>query len=100
LAMPDTMTAQDLAEYCGVYYSSELDITYQLLYEGGQLLVKPGYAPPEPMRPAARNHFICKQTDIHFEWGGKGQPDKFWLSAGRLRELEFIRVAQETITSK
>lgn len=100
LPEPGRLAAQDLAEYCGAYYSSELDITYQILLEGEQILIKPGYAQPVSLRPASTDLFICGQLDIRFEWAGQGQPDKFWLSTGRLRELEFIRVAQESITSK
>ena len=91
LAMPDTMTAQDLAEYCGVYYSSELDITFQIFLEGEQILIKPGYAQPVSLRPASTDLFVYKLIELRFDHNQAGQLDRFWLGADRSRELEFIR---------
>ena len=80
-----------MAEYCGAYYSDELDITYQLMLEGTQLVVKPGYAKTQPLRTASTDIFMGEQIDLRFERNHQAQPDRFYLGAGRQRNLEFVK---------
>jgi CubicO group peptidase (beta-lactamase class C family) len=91
LPKPENLTEEALAAYCGDYYSSELDITYQIRLADGQLWVKPGYAQAECLRQGATDQFTGQQIDLRFERNIAGQPERFYLGAGRQRELEFIR---------
>ncbi len=80
----------DLAQFAGRYYSEELDTSYRISVKGEGLAVKIGQHEEIELTAAVPDLFI---GDLGFEFSrdGSGRADGFSLSAGRVRNLKFIR---------
>jgi len=91
--------AADLSRYAGDYRSAELDITYTLAVDGGELVVDSIWsAQPTRLRPVAPDRFESQGWalgSVVFE-PGKAKPGHFLVHSGRVRHIRFDRVAQES----
>ncbi len=90
-ALPE-LAVQELAEYAGRYYSDELRMTSVLNVNGDRLIVSNGYAQPSLLNHVTSDLFIRDQIDLRFERDTQGNIVKYWLGAGRLRNIEFRRM--------
>ena len=81
-------TSTDLAALAGEYYGEEVDATYRIAVEGGQLVA---YAPRQERRvlvPSGPDTFRAGQITLHFE---RGATPSFTIAAGRVRNIRFVR---------
>ncbi len=80
----------DLAEYCGRYYSDELDITYSLEIENEMVVLKIGNIKRMVLTMKEKDHFISIEAGYHFKFDRKGKKiSGFVLDAGRVTNLKF-----------
>lgn len=89
---PPQLTAAQLAEYAGNYYSEELDHTYKLEVTDGKLIYD-GRANPsrQPLEPTVRDAFILGGTQFEFSRDSQGKVTGFALHAGRIRNVTFVK---------
>lgn len=93
LPPPAALSAEDLTGYAGTYFSVELGISGVISLTGDRLSYQAGYAQAVPLKQVSVDLFISEGLDIHFEQDQRGKVQKFRLGAGRLCNLEFVRVA-------
>lgn len=89
LAVPPTVA--QLAEYAGRFWSDELQTTYTLEVSGGSLRIRARNAPEDPLQAAAPDRFFVGHLELSFARGPRGRVAGFRLSAGRIRDLRFVR---------
>jgi hypothetical protein len=57
-----------------------------------RLIVIDGYAQSSSLNQVTSDLFIRDQIDLRFERDTQGNVVKYWLGAGRLRNIEFRRM--------
>ena len=79
----------ETAGHVGDYYSQALGMTYYLTAEGEQLFVQRGYAPHQLLKRVTSGVYLNDWLVYEFA------PDqsRFDLLAGRVKQLEFVRLA-------
>jgi len=87
-----TSAPKDLSPFVGDYYSPELDATWQLRLQDGQLTlqVKHSNNPPITLRPVTENTFTLESGVLRFETRS-GVPNSASLTVDRIRNIEFLR---------
>jgi hypothetical protein len=88
-----TLTAEQLSEYTGVYYSEELDATYRIVIEDGMLLIKARSAPRVGLVCQTRDEFRRLGLTFSFVRNDQRQITGFALSGGRVKGIQFVRKA-------
>jgi CubicO group peptidase (beta-lactamase class C family) len=83
-------TAADLASFAGTYASRELDTTWRLAVDKGQLFVRHRGLPDEALKPTVKDQFHFEGMVLTFRRSG-GKAAAFTLDAGRVRGVEFVR---------
>jgi len=85
--------AKDVAQFAGDYYSAELDATWELRMEAGQLKarVKHGNGPVTTLSPIDEDLFLLEGGSLQFE-KRPGQHTGALLSVDRIRNVEFVKV--------
>ena len=89
LAIPPT--APPLAEYAGRFWSAELRTTYALEVADGALRIRARNAPPSPLQAVAPDRFVAGGLELTFVRSARGRIHGFRLSAGRIRDIGFVR---------
>jgi hypothetical protein len=92
--MPDyQLSARELAEYVGRYYSPELDTTYRLEVRDDELVVSFQRHPDVVLVPWGTDHFVRQRTPAtEFKFMREaGEIVGFRLSGGRIRNVWFRR---------
>lgn len=84
------LTPSQLKEYAGEYYSAELLTTYRVMVEEDRLTVRHRYDPQE-LKAMAPDKFVAGSMNIEFFKDKRGKVAGFSLSAGRVRNIQFIR---------
>jgi CubicO group peptidase (beta-lactamase class C family) len=83
----------DLKEYCGSYYSDELDITYTLETENEILVSKIGNRMRMTLTIQNKDQFVDKGTGALFKFDRKGKKIAgFNLEEGNITNLKFTRI--------
>ncbi len=82
---------EDLAAYAGTYHSDEIDMTYTVYVEGGNLKVHFRPATRFELSPAYADAFEADGDVIRFTRDTTGAIDGFLVYAGRVRHLRFVR---------
>ena len=87
-----TSAPKDLSPFVGDYYSPELDATWQLRLQDGQLTVQVRHSnnPPIALRPVTENTFTLESGVLRFETRS-GVPNSASLTVDRIRNIEFLR---------
>jgi hypothetical protein len=87
-----TSAPKDLSAFVGDYYSAELDATWQLRIQEGQLTahVKHNDSPEMTLRPITEDTFALEGGSFHFEHQA-GRPARAFLTVERIRNIEFVR---------
>lgn len=80
-----------LTDYLGEYYSGELNISYTILLDEGQLFMKRGYSPKEALQPVKRDFFTGHSLGLQFKRDERNQVFAFTLRTGRIRDISFIK---------
>ena len=89
---PITLTAEQLAEYVGSFYSEELDTTYNLVVENGGLFAIDRNETKRPLTPRTRELFTLIQgAQFEFTRDAAGKVTGFGVNAGRIRGVRFVR---------
>jgi CubicO group peptidase (beta-lactamase class C family) len=88
-----TPTPRDLADFAGTYRSDEAEATYRMVVEEGGLVLQDRYGSGVPLRPAYRDAFTAMGTTYLFRRDGRRRVTGLSLSAGRVWDLRFVKVA-------
>jgi len=88
-----TPGAADLAAFAGTYASRELDTTWRLVVEKGQLFIRHRGISTQALTPTVRDAFTLEGMNLIFRRGGGGKASGFTLDAGRVRGVVFARAA-------
>ncbi|MFN0110727.1 MAG: serine hydrolase [Blastocatellia bacterium] len=89
---PITLTAEQLTEYAGTYFSEELDTTYKLVIENGRLFSIDRNDAKRPLVPRTRELFTLMQgAQFEFTRDATGQVTGFGVNAGRIRGVRFVK---------
>jgi CubicO group peptidase (beta-lactamase class C family) len=86
-----TLTAEQLSEYAGAYYSEELDATFRFVIEDGMLLIKARNAPRVGLVSHAKDEFRRFGQSFSFARNDQKQITGFALSGGRAIGIQFVR---------
>jgi CubicO group peptidase (beta-lactamase class C family) len=83
---------KDLAQFTGDFYSVELDATWQLRVQDGQLTahVKHSDSPDITLRPINETTFTLEGGSLRFANEGGG-PKRAFLTVDRIRNIEFVK---------
>ena len=88
---PLPLNSQQKQEFTGSYYSGELDITYEVTIEQGDLVLRVGNDLDGQLRVSATDQMRRGGVTLRFERGGDGQITGFLLDAGRVKNLQFVK---------
>lgn len=88
---PFAPRAEELEAFTGTYYSEEIDTTYTMSVEGGNLKVRFRPAQRFELTPAYQDAFESEGYVIRFTRDGLGAVTGFQAYAGRVRHLRFSR---------
>jgi hypothetical protein len=96
---PLSVTADQLAEFAGTYFSPELDATYRFAVVNGILEVRIEQEPPLKLLPVASDRFEISfqpdgwqepsRVDLEFNRDATGAVTGFGLSLETTRDIEF-----------
>jgi CubicO group peptidase (beta-lactamase class C family) len=94
---PHVAAAADLARYEGTYYSSELQATYRLAADHGQLMLTIGWLDPVVLEPIAPDEFrSASGLAVVFRRDSTGASGGFDLFAWGIKDVAFSRTAPST----
>ncbi|MCI0525712.1 MAG: beta-lactamase family protein [Acidobacteria bacterium] len=93
---PLTLTAEQLTEYAGVYYSEELDATYRIVIENGVMLIKARNAPRVSPVAQSKDEFRRLGLTFSFTRDDRGKITGFALSGGRAKGVRFVRKSDKS----
>jgi CubicO group peptidase (beta-lactamase class C family) len=88
-----TLTAEQLTEYTGAYYSEELDATYRIVIEEGSLFIKARNSPRVGLVSHTKDEFRRLGATFSFTRNDQRQITGFALSGGRAKGIQFVRKA-------
>lgn len=94
-APPATPTEARLREYAGRYRSPELDMTYEIVVDGGSLVARHWRTGPSVLAPAGEDTFSGNPRlfpELRFRRDAGGRVVAFTVTGGRVRDLIFERV--------
>lgn len=90
--VPPQLSAVQLADFAGSYYSEELDHTYNLDVEDGKLFYGGEVnTPRQPLEPTIRDAFGLGVMQFEFTRDANGKVNGFVLHAGRIRNVAFVK---------
>ncbi len=87
------LTAEELKEYEGSYFSSELNITYHFNVKEDQLTVTPETPFMKILKPTLPDNFSAGMPSIKFNRSENGKITGFKINAGRVKGILFEKVA-------
>ena len=90
---PPALTAEQLSEYAGDYYSEELDVTYRIVVEVGKLLIKVRNAPRGSLSSQSKDEFGLLGATFSSVRNDQRHITDFVLSGGRAKGIQFVRKA-------
>lgn len=96
---PFTPTADQLAEFAGVYRSDEMDVVYRMTVGEGVLRLERMKARPAPLEPLIADTFAAQLGTIRFTRGAAGVVTGFQLDAGRVRQVKFWKDSGAAVRS-
>jgi len=88
-----TLTAEQLIEYAGAFYSEELDATYRIVLDEGKLFIKARNAPRAILSANTRDEFRRMGSTLKFVRNDQRQITGFVLNGGRSTGIQFVRKA-------
>jgi hypothetical protein len=89
----DKIIPVDLKEYCGNYYSEELDFTYTFAVENEMLVLRIGYSKKITLTQLNNDLFGAEEMGRLFKFDKNGKKIVgFTMDAGRVKNLKFTRV--------
>ena len=104
---PATLTAEMLTDYAGKYYGPELDVIYTVSAQAGKLVLHQRKYGDAVMMPTIADGFKCALSDgmgfassfdlLFQRDAGGGRVRGFTISAGRIRNLRFVRMESDPV---
>ena len=92
---PPPLTAAQLAEYEGTYYSEELDTRYTVIVKDNRAVVRRRKFEDTPLSPKAADEFEARAAGtIKFIRDSQKRVSGFEINAGRVRHLQFSKVSR------
>jgi hypothetical protein len=88
---PVSLTIDQLGEFGGNYYSSDLQTLYQLFLHDGKLFLRRKNNPDAEVVPVLKDLFRVEGKNLAFSRNSQKQITGFVLSSGRIRNLRFVR---------
>jgi CubicO group peptidase (beta-lactamase class C family) len=88
---PLPSSVEQLAEYAGLYYSEELEVTYEIKLANGDLGLEVGNDLDGRLRLSASDEMRRGGVTLRFHRDSKGRVAGFLLDAGRVRNLIFAK---------
>jgi CubicO group peptidase (beta-lactamase class C family) len=92
-ALPPTLTAEQLTEYTGIYFSDELDATYRVVIEDGKLFIKARNAQRSSLVPLKKDEFRQFGSTFNFTRNAQGRLSGLVLNGGRSKGIQFVKQA-------
>ncbi|MBL7698541.1 MAG: serine hydrolase [Chitinophagaceae bacterium] len=92
---PASLNERDLDAYTGTYYSDELDATYYIVKENGQLLLRHRKHPDGTLRPITASQFSSSNwwmDNLLFNTDTGGKITGFEVNAQRVLHLKFKKI--------
>jgi len=89
---PPSLTAEELAEYEGSYYSEEVGTTYSIVVEDSNLVAKHRRHEDIPLSASDVDQFVGERwffTNVQFIRDGENTVKGLKLSGGRVKNLRF-----------
>ena len=86
-----SLSAGQLKEFVGNYFSDELQATLRLWAEEGKLRGKVGSRPAVTLTPTGDNRFRYQFVQFEFERDSNNRVSGFTIQAGRVRNIRFER---------
>ena len=84
-------TSDELAAYAGTYYSAELDVSYALTVDDGQLALSLRNTPSRRLRKFDNGEVRAGTWRLRFEGVAAGEASGFTINAGRVTNIRFER---------
>jgi CubicO group peptidase (beta-lactamase class C family) len=95
VAAPAAATAVDPASLTGEYYSPEIDATFTVTVENGQLMLRRDRdKEAASLQPMADGRFRFRAMSVRFEEGSEGHSAALLVDAGRVRGIRLARVTR------
>jgi CubicO group peptidase (beta-lactamase class C family) len=95
LAEPITLTAEQLAEFIGSFYSEELETTYNMVVENGRLVTIDRNGTKRPLIARPTDLFTLVQgVQFEFTRDAQRKVTGFGVNAGRIRNVRFVKQAK------
>ncbi|UCH57693.1 MAG: beta-lactamase family protein [Candidatus Bathyarchaeota archaeon] len=88
---PVTLTKEEKAAYTGNYHSPELDVSYNVMLQDDQLVLKRRKHDETPLLPTIPDGFSANGVNLFFSRDERNNVSGFRLSSGRIRNLLFVR---------
>lgn len=92
---PSALTATELAEYVGDYYSEELQATYKIINEGDRLVAKQKHGPRLPLSATTKDQFTVGPTLIQFLRDDQQHISGLSVKAGRVTNIRFVKTKNQ-----
>lgn len=89
--LPDAPSDAMLAGYAGEFWSDELQVTYRLFMEEGDLFLRIGWNPRTPLRLLSEDVLYRPGNKMTIERNENRRVTGFTLDAGRVRNLKFVK---------
>jgi hypothetical protein len=90
---PMSLSATQLAEYVGPYYSDELAVTYRVVLENGKLLMKYRQVVNGELMPMAQDLFkLYGAVSVRFIRNDRNQVSGFVPQNGGARNIRFLKM--------
>jgi hypothetical protein len=88
---PVSLTVEEKTAYVGDYFSPELGVTYKVMVEEDQLVLKRRKHGKIPLLTTIPDGFTTDRFSLIFSRDGRKNISGFRLSSGRIRNLRFIK---------
>ncbi len=89
---PRELSADQLSEYTGTYYSEELDVNYIVVIKDTSLLLERRKFEEEKLSPTESDTFLVRQRlKIDFTRSKQNKINGFTVSTRRVRNLRFVK---------
>ncbi|MCP5053381.1 MAG: serine hydrolase [bacterium] len=87
-----SLTASELKQYAGTYYSEELEVTYHASVKESQLVFRLKYMEdPVKLSPTIKDNFMVDGSIATFLRNKDNRITGFSLNAGRTRNIRFVK---------
>jgi CubicO group peptidase (beta-lactamase class C family) len=85
-----TLSPMNAARLAGKYYSEELGSTYEIVMQGGSLVLRRPRQSDDTLRATDARTLVGRAGTLRFPAGTSAAP-RFTLEAGRVREITFVK---------